>query len=88
LEAITNQVKEQFSLTSEQNEQIKEKLNEAAEASTRMGRKDRLLLFSGAIFTLIVTGTVTPAVAGHIFTMVIDGLMHIFIGGKLPKPLK
>jgi hypothetical protein len=88
LEAITNKVKEQFSLTSEQNRQVKEKLSEAAEASARMGRKDWLLLFGGAIFTLIVTGTVTPAVAGHIFTMVIDGLMHIFIGGEPPKPLK
>lgn len=51
-----------------------------------MGRKDWLLLFSGTIFTLIVTDIVTPGVAEHIFTMVIQGIAHLF-GGPPPQIL-
>ena len=65
-------------------ERIEERLDEAAEASKRMGRKDWLLLFSGIIFTLIIAGTVTPDVADHIFTAAINGLIHLFTGGSEP----
>jgi hypothetical protein len=60
LQEIKKQLKERFELTSEQMEQVEERLDEAVEASKRMSRKDWLLLFSGIIFTSIITATVTP----------------------------
>lgn len=87
LRAIKDRLGTAFSLSNEQVEQIGERLDEAAEASKRMGRKDWLLLFSGTIFTLIVTDIVTPAVADHIFTMVIHSLGYLFTGGSEPPRL-
>jgi hypothetical protein len=84
LQEIKKQVKEQFALSNEQVERIEERLDEADEARKRTGRKDWLLLFSGTIFTLIITGTVTPVVAEQIFTMAIHGLIHLFTGGGEP----
>lgn len=87
LQEIKKQIRARFELTSEQIAQVDEKLDEAAEASTRMGRKDWLLLFSGVIFTLIITATVTPGIGEHIFTMVIHGLAHLFTGGSEPPQI-
>jgi hypothetical protein len=81
LQALKEQLKEQSDLTSEQIAHIGVRLDEAAEAAGRMGRKDWLLLFGGTILNLIVTDTVTPDVAGHIFRMAINGLIHLFSGG-------
>jgi hypothetical protein len=81
LQEIKNQIREQFELPSEQIEQINARLDRAEEASKRIGRKDWLLLFGGAILNLIVTDTVTPSIAGHIYTMVIQGIAHLFGGG-------
>ncbi len=87
LQEVKKQVKEQLALSNEQMERIEERLDEAAEASKRMGRKDWLLLFSGTIFTVIVTDIVTPGVAEHIFTMVINSLGHLFTGGSKPPQI-
>jgi hypothetical protein len=87
LQQIKKQVKEQFALPNEQMEHVEEKLDEAAEASKRMGRKDWFLLFSGTIFTLIVSDIVTPAVAEHIFTMAVQALIHLLIGGSGPPQI-
>lgn len=81
LEAVKEYVREELDLTREQMEHIDESLSHAAEATERMGRKDWLLLFGGTILNLIVTDTVTPSVAGHIFTIVINALIHLFGGG-------
>jgi hypothetical protein len=81
LEAVKEYVREELDLTREQMERIDESLSHAAEATERMGRKDWLLLFGGTILNLIVTDTVTPSVAGHIFTIVINALIHLFGGG-------
>jgi len=87
LQKTKNQLKEKFELTDEQMTHITERLDEVAEASERIGRKDWLLLFGGTIFNLIVTDTVTPGVAGHIFTTVIHGLMHLFTGAGGPPQI-
>ena len=74
-------------LTAEQIEHIDARLDEAEEASKRIGRKDWLLLFGGTILNLIVTDTVTPSVAGHIFTTVVHGLIHLFTGAGGPPQI-
>jgi hypothetical protein len=87
LQEIKKQVKEQFALSNEQMEQIEERLDEAAEAATRMGRKDWLIYFLGAITALIITATVVGGVGEQIITMVIHGLGHLFNGGNEPPEI-
>lgn len=87
IQEVKKQVTEQFELTDEQIAHIDERLDEAAEAAERMGRKDWLLLFGGTVFNLIVTDTVTPSVAGHIFTTVVHGLIHLFTGAGGPPQI-
>ena len=87
LQAIKAQVGEQFELTSEQIAQVNERLDEVAEASERMGRKDWLIYFLGTITALIIAATITSGMGDHIFTTVIQGIAHMFIGGTEPPPL-
>jgi hypothetical protein len=87
LQAIKAQMREQFALTSGQIAQVNEKLDEVIEASERLGRKDWLVYFLGTITALIIASTVTSGAGEHIFTMVIQGIAHMFIGGTEPPPL-
>jgi hypothetical protein len=87
LQEIKNQVREQFELTGEQMEHIEEQLDEAAEASKRMGRKDWLIYLLGTVTALIITATVTAGVGEHIFSMVIHALGHLFTGGNEPPQI-
>ena len=87
LQTVKKFVAEKFELTSDQITHIEERLDEAAEASRRMGRKDWLLLFSGTMFSVIITDIVTPSVAEHIFTMVIHGIGHLFTGRSRPPQI-
>lgn len=84
VQEIKKQLEQQFELSSEQMTLIDEKLEEAVEASTRMGRKDWLIYSLGTITALIITATVTAGVGEHIFAMVIHGLAHLFTGGNEP----
>jgi hypothetical protein len=56
-------LKERFELTGEQLEKINERLDEAEEASKRMGRKDWLIYFLGTISALTIAATVVPGVS-------------------------
>lgn len=85
--AIKRQLAEQFELSSEQIAQVDEKLDEVAEAGTRMARKDWLVYFLGTVTALIITATVTAGVGEHIFTMVIHALGHLFTGGSAPPQI-
>jgi hypothetical protein len=87
LQDIEKHLKEEFDLPNDEIAQIKEKLDEVAEASKRMGRKDWLVYFLGAITALIITATVAAPVGEHIFTTVIHGLTHLFGGGNEPPQI-
>jgi hypothetical protein len=84
LKAITEQVKEQFDLTSEQIAHIDEWQDEVTEASERIGRKDWRLLAYGTIINLVVTDALPPEVARHILSMFIQVIAHLFLGGSGP----
>ena len=86
LSEIKASLKENSELTAEQVSRIEDRLDEAEEASRRIGRKDWLLLFSGTIFTLIVTDCLTPEIAQHILMVTLHGLSHLFLGGIKPIP--
>jgi hypothetical protein len=72
-------------LTGDQVAQVEARLDHVEEASRRIGRKDWLMLFNGAIFSLILTDLITPSVAQHIVMLTIHGLGHLFgFGGPPP----
>lgn len=83
LQVIKRQVKDLYSLSSEQLAFIETKLDEADEASHRIGRKDWMLLFYGLIFSLLLSSLVTPDVVQHILAAALHGLGHLFgVEGK------
>lgn len=80
-------IKTTHELTSEQISRVEARMEHAEEASRRMGRKDWITLFNGAVLSLIFTDTITPDTAQHIILMTINGLGHLFgIGGPLHLP--
>jgi hypothetical protein len=79
LRAIRESLKQNFKLSTEQAKRVEDRLNEAEEASRRLGRKDWILLFSGAVFSLILTDVITPDVAQHIFMVLTHGVSHLFV---------
>lgn len=84
LQEIKDQLREKSELTSEQLTEVHKKLDEAAEASKRMGRKDWLVFLLGTITALIITATVTGGLGEHIFSEVVHGLSSLFAGGYEP----
>jgi hypothetical protein len=83
LRAIRDWVRKNYELSAEQLASIGERLEEAEEASKRLGRKDWKSLFYGIVFGLIVNDTIPPDVAQHIFTGVLYGIVHL-LGSGIP----
>jgi hypothetical protein len=82
IEQIKDYIKTKHELTSEQLSHIEARLDEVEQASRRIGRKDWLLSFNGALFSLILTDLITPQTAQQIIMMTFHGLSHLFgIGG-------
>jgi hypothetical protein len=67
-----------FKLERERLERIEEQLDKAEEASRRMGRKDWITLFLGAVTALILTDIITPDVFHHILTLTFYDLGQLF----------
>jgi hypothetical protein len=82
LQEIKNYLRATRSLTEEQFGRIEENLNEADDASSRIGRKDWALLLMGTMLTLILSGLIPPDVAQHILTMTLQSIGHLFGGGR------
>jgi hypothetical protein len=81
LAAIREAIKRTYELTAEQEAKIDAKFEEAEKASERLGRKDWILLFGGAVFSLILTDAITPDIAQHILMLAGHGLEHLFLSG-------
>jgi hypothetical protein len=85
LDEIKQLVREQFELTDEQLAAIDQRLDDAEEASKRLGRKDWLLIFYGGLVSTFMTDAVPPSVIQTVLTTVVHGIAHIFgIGGPPP----
>lgn len=80
-------LRENASLTSEQLSDIEKRLDEAEGAASRINQKDWLLLFLGIMFTLIISGLLTPETVQHILGMAIHGLSHLYAAGEKPPEL-
>jgi hypothetical protein len=86
LRVIRDSVGKNYRLTAEQLVAIDKRLEEAEEASKRLGRKDWKSLFYGIVFGLIVNDAIPPDVAQHIFAGVLHGIAHLLGGGAPPGP--
>jgi hypothetical protein len=86
-ESVKAHVRNQFPLTAKQMEELYKRLDQAAEATERMSRKDWLVYFLGTATSLIITATVPAGVGEHIFNIVIQGIGHIFTGGSQPPQI-
>jgi hypothetical protein len=53
----------------------------------RMGRKDWLMLFNGALFSLVLTDLIPAEAVQHILLMTLHGLGHLFGIGAPPMHL-
>jgi hypothetical protein len=85
IQQIKAYIEDTYELSSEQMSRVEARLDEAEQASRRMGRKDWLLLFNGAVFSLILSDLIPPQAAQHILLMALHGLGHLFgIGGPPP----
>ncbi len=84
---VETYIKNTHELTSEQISRVEARMEQAEEASRRMGRKDWITIFNGAVLSLILTDTITPDTARHVILMTINGLGQLFgIGGPLHLP--
>jgi hypothetical protein len=73
-------------LTAGQMSAFEQTLDEVKEATTRVGRKDWVMLANGALLSLIVNDLVPPHVVQSVFNMLITGIGHLF-GFGAPPPV-
>jgi hypothetical protein len=87
LRAIKEDSQQKYSLTDDQMEHFAAKLDEIEEASRRIGRKDWVLLFYGALFSLGITNVLSSDAVYHILGSFLQSLGYFFgIGGPPPIP--
>jgi len=85
LDEIKKLVRERFELTNEQLAVIDQRLDDAEEASKRLGRKDWVMMFYGAVMSTFMTDAVPPTVIQTVLTTMVHGIAHIFgFGGPPP----
>lgn len=85
LDEIKKLMREKFELTPEQLSAIKQTLDDVKEASTRLGRKDWLMMFFGATVSVVFTDAVPPAVIRTVLMTVVHGIAHLFGLGLPPS---
>ena len=75
---IKDYIRQERLLSGEQLALVEARFDQAEEASRHLGRKDWVLLFSGAILSLVVADLLPPSVAEQILMTVLHGLEHLF----------
>jgi hypothetical protein len=80
LREIKNQL-EKFQLPSKQMSQVEQRLDKLEEASHHLGRKDWLIMAITTVSPLVVSDIMPPGLTRHVFTFIINGLIHLFGGG-------
>jgi hypothetical protein len=84
LQEIKRQIGQRFEVSDEQLDKIEQKLDEIAEASKYMGRKDWLIYILGAITALIISAIVLPGIGEHILGAIAHDLGHLISGEHGP----
>jgi hypothetical protein len=84
-DGVKQLVRERFELTDEQLAAIDQRLDDAGQASARLGRKDWAMMLYGAVMSTLVTDAVPPNVIHAVLGAIVHGIAHIFgIGGPPP----
>lgn len=83
LAEIRQLLRQQPDLTSEQLASIEQRLDHAEQASTRLGRKDWLLILYGGLVSMVMANAVPSAVIQSVMVTVAHGIGHLF-GGPPP----
>lgn len=85
LDKVKRLVRQEFELADEQLAAIDRRLDDAKEACGRLGRKDWIMLFYGAVISTAMTDSVPPGVVQTVLATVVHGIAHIFgFGGPPP----
>lgn len=84
---IKSYIRATHELTSEQMARVEERLDRIERDSRRLGRKDWLMAFNGAVFSLVLSELIPQQAATHIVVMAIIGLGHLFGIGSPPPSL-
>jgi hypothetical protein len=87
LSEIKEYVKKTYSLSGEQVSRVEAGFDEVDRASRRIGRKDWLLLFNGALFSLILTDILPSQAVQQILIIALHGMSHLFGMGEPPPQL-
>jgi hypothetical protein len=83
---IASYIRTTRELTTDQMEQVEERLADLDEASGRVGRKDWVLMLEGAALNLFITDLIPAHTVQHILVTALTGLGHLFgIGGVPPS---
>lgn len=85
LDEIKHLVREQYELTDDQLAAIDQRLDQADEASKRLGRRDWAMMFYGGVMSTLMTDAVPPGVIQTVLTIVLHGIGHMLgFGGPPP----
>jgi hypothetical protein len=87
IKKLKEDIRSTYKLTAGDMAKVVATLDQVEEASRRMGAKDWLMLFNGAVFSLVVTDLVPPQALQHILLMTFHTLGHLFGIGAPPPPL-
>ena len=87
IQDIKEYIKEVYEISGEQMSRIEERLDAAEESSHRIGRKDWVMAFNGAVFSLILSDLISQEAAQHILVMALTGLGHLFGIGEVPPSI-
>jgi hypothetical protein len=89
-EQIKRFAQTRYALSDDRVHMLDAKLDAILTASSRLGRKDWVLVFSGALLGLILTDLLPPSAAQNILVTVLHALEHLFGSGggqHLPPPM-
>lgn len=84
LRALAEHAQRTYSLSAAQMQALDAKLDYLVEAARRVGRKDWLILFSGVIFSYILTALLPPEAAYDLFLMFLRTIGHFHGFSDLP----
>lgn len=87
LRAIKEDAQQKYSLTDDQMERFTANLDKIEEASHRIGRKDWVLLFYGALFSLVLANVLSSDAVYHILGSFLQSLGYFFGIGGPPPPI-
>ena len=87
IQEIKDDLKDRLALDADRLARVEATLDRIEEASGRVGRKDWLMMFNGAVFSLFLSDLIPQHAATHIVVMASTGLGHLFGIGSMPPSL-